>query len=147
MIWNLVLALHLLAAVVWVGGMVFALRILRPAMAFLEPGQRIALHRQVLRRFFFYVWHAMPIAIITGIALMVGLYPPGTQPPVAVRAMAGLAIVMGLLFVVIFFGPWRRMRQAPDDAAAAKALGQVRTLVIVNMWLGLLVVVVAAFVS
>jgi len=65
---HLLLALHLLGAVVWVGGMFFALLVLRPSLAVLEPPQRLALHMQVFRRFFLIVWHAMPAVIITGYA-------------------------------------------------------------------------------
>ena len=44
---SILITLHLLAAVVWVGGMFFAYVVLRPGMAVLEPPQRLALHGQV----------------------------------------------------------------------------------------------------
>ena len=47
MIDNLLLALHLLGAVIWVGGMAFALLVLRPSLAELEPAARLALHGRV----------------------------------------------------------------------------------------------------
>ena len=53
-------AVHLLSAVIWVGGMFFAYLVLRPSLSVLEPAQRIALHQQVFRRFFLFVWHAIP---------------------------------------------------------------------------------------
>ena len=43
MIATLALIVHSLAAVVWVGGMFFALLALRPATGPLEPGPRLAL--------------------------------------------------------------------------------------------------------
>ena len=66
--WDWVLALHILCIVVWVGGMFFALVVLRPSLAALEPAQRIALHNRVFRRFFWsfgmscrsHCWQAMP---------------------------------------------------------------------------------------
>ncbi len=46
-------ALHLLAAVVWVGGMFFAWMILRPAAVdILEPPARLRLWLSVFKRFF-----------------------------------------------------------------------------------------------
>ena len=66
MIVTLLFILHLLAAILWVGGMAFAMLVLRPSLAVLEPPQRLALHAQVFRRFFLMIWHAMPIAVLTG---------------------------------------------------------------------------------
>ena len=43
---------HVLAIVVWVGGMVFAHFFLRPALARLEPPVRLRLMHEVLGRFF-----------------------------------------------------------------------------------------------
>ena len=65
-------ALHLLCAVLWVGGMFFSYVVLRPSMLAIEAPQRMILHTRVFRRFFLVIWHAMPIAIISGFA-MVGL--------------------------------------------------------------------------
>ncbi len=49
----LLIALHLLAAVVWVGGMFFAYMALRPVAATLfEPPQRLPLWTQTFTRFF-----------------------------------------------------------------------------------------------
>ena len=46
------LTIHVLSAVVWVGGMFFALLVLRPAVGPLEPAVRLALWRRVFARFF-----------------------------------------------------------------------------------------------
>jgi len=45
----LLLALHLLAAVYWVGGMAFAYTVLRPAAGALDPPMRLPLWRRVVR--------------------------------------------------------------------------------------------------
>ena len=54
--YGLTMGLHTLAALVWVGGMFFAHIVLRPALGPLEPSQRLAIWRQVLPRFFIWVW-------------------------------------------------------------------------------------------
>ena len=69
-----VLALYVLCAVVWVGGMFFAYVVLRPSRRGLEPIQRIALHTQVFRRFFLVVWHAMPLILLSGFAVLFVFY-------------------------------------------------------------------------
>ena len=58
MIWALLKAIHLLGAAIWVGGMFFALLVLRPSLSVLEPPARLALHGAVFSRFFRIVWHA-----------------------------------------------------------------------------------------
>ena len=63
-------ALHLLCAVLWVGGMFFAYVVLRPSLAAIEPPQRMLLHTQVFRKFFLVIWHAMPLILITGFAML-----------------------------------------------------------------------------
>ena len=47
--------------------MAFAILALRPALAVLEPPQRMALMGRVHKRFFLIIWHAMPIVILRAI--------------------------------------------------------------------------------
>ena len=54
---------------------------------------------------------------------------------------------MMLLFFHLYFAPWRRFRAAVarrDQALAAAQLGQIRTIVVVNLLLGLLTVAVGS---
>ena len=52
----LALTLHILGAVVWVGGMFAAYVCLRPAAGALEPPQRLTLWRGFFAKFFPWVW-------------------------------------------------------------------------------------------
>ena len=142
---SLLKAIHVLSAVVWVGGMFFAYLILRPSLAVLEPPQRIALHAQVFRRFFIVVWHAMPLIVLTGFAMLFGYYGgmAGVRWPVHVMLLLGL--IMAAVFVAIFFGPYRRFRGAEDRAVKAASVDAIRKLIGVNLVLGLLTVLIAAF--
>ncbi len=140
------LAAHLLGVVLWVGGMAFAITILRPSLMVLEPPQRIAVHAQVFARFFRTVWHAMPIVLLSGYG-MLGLAGgfAGVGWPVHVMHTTGL--IMSAIFAWIFFFPWRTMRThvtAGDIPAAATAANRIRIAVSVNLLLGLITVVVAA---
>ena len=61
------ISLHVLAAVIWVGGMFFAYMALRPVAAkLLEPAVRLSLWARSLSRFFFWVWLAVIIIPVTG---------------------------------------------------------------------------------
>jgi uncharacterized membrane protein len=142
---SLLKAIHVLSAVVWVGGMFFAYLILRPSLAVLEPPQRIALHAQVFRRFFIVVWHAMPLIVLTGFAMLFGYYGgmAGVGWPVHVMLLLGL--IMAAVFVAIFFGPYRRFRGAEDSAVKAASVDAIRKLIGVNLVLGAVTVLIAAF--
>ncbi len=140
-LWAVVLAIHLLGAVVWVGGMVFALAVLRPSLSVLEPAGRIALHVPVLRRFLLLVWHAMPLILITGYWMVFGLYGGFAGLPWPINLMQLLGLIMAVIFLVLFFGPWKAMRATPGEAPLAR----IRTLTTINLWLGLITVVLGAF--
>ncbi len=138
---DLLLAIHLLGAVVWVGGMFFALLVLRPAMAAIDPAARLALHLAVLRRFLGMVWVAMPVMLVTGYAMVFAAFGGFGAVPWSVNVMNLLGLVMAVVFVWMFLGPWRRFRAAP----APDTLAPVRRLIHVNLGLGLITVVIAAF--
>lgn len=143
---TLLYVLHLLAAILWVGGMAFAILVLRPSLAVLEPPQRLVLHAQVFRRFFLLVWHAMPIALLTGWAMLFGWYGGFRDSGWHVHLMNLTGFVMGVVFAVIWFGPYARFRRAMADGRgpdAAKAVHRIRTLITINLALGLLTSAVA----
>jgi len=141
-------ALHVLGAVVWVGGMFFALLVLRPSLAVLEPPQRLALHGQVFRRFFLIVWHIWPVMLLTGYALVFAGYGGFAYTLWTVHVMHALGLVMAAVFLAIYFGPWRAMRAAlaaGDRAAAAASVDRIRKLITLNLVLGLVTSGIAAF--
>ena len=49
-------AVHVLAAVIWVGGMFFAVLVLRPSAGALKPSDRLPLWGRVFGKFFPLVW-------------------------------------------------------------------------------------------
>jgi len=97
----LLLAVHVLGAIAWVGGMFFALAVLRPSMGFLESPLRLALHEQVFRRFFFIIWHIMPVMLVTGIAMEFLFYGGFATTPWPLQVMTGTGLAMAVLFVGI----------------------------------------------
>jgi uncharacterized membrane protein len=140
-VWGWVLAIHILCAVIWVGGMFFAIVVLRPSIAGLEPAQRVAMHNRVFRRFFLVIWHVMPIALITGF-VMAFVGPAGL--PWNVQAMMGLGVIMAVVFLAVVFGPYRRFRSAVSSARAGEAAERIRRLIELNLALGVITVILAA---
>src|SRR3712207_1460392 len=138
MLGQLLYALHVLGAVLWVGGMAFALLALRPALAELEPPARLSLHEGALRRFFLIVWHAMPVLLLTGWALLFFWYGGFRGAGWHIHLMHTTGLVMAGVFAALFFGPFRAFRAARaggDTAGAAANADKVRQLVSINFTL------------
>lgn len=138
---------HVFSAMVWVGGMFFAHQVLRPAVAALEPGPRLALWSRVLGRFFLWVIVAIVLLLASGFAMVFGVFGGFARIGLYIQLMMGLGIVMMLLFLHLYFAPWRRLRAAvarQDWAEGGRRLGQIRTLVTINLVLGLVVVAIGS---
>lgn len=129
--------LHILGVTVWVGGMFFAYMVLRPIAAIaLQAPQRLQLWEGVFGKFFFWVWIAVALILGSGLAMMAMI----GKPPVHVTAMFVLGVVMMLIFAHVFFAPYKRLKRAvvaQDWSAGGAALGQIRSLVGINLILGL----------
>ena len=144
---GLAISLHILAAVVWVGGMFFAYMALRPVTStLLEPPVRLKLWEQVFKRFFPWVWMAIVVLLGSGFWMVLGL---GGMAKVGiyVHLMIGLGIVMMLMFMHVYFGPFRRLQRAITESnwtVGATKLNQIRLMIATSLVLGLLVVVIAA---
>ena len=132
--------LHILATVVWVGGMFFAHNCLRPVvMAQLEPPQRLKLWNGVFGRFFPWVWLSVLVLIGTGQAIVMGMGGMASLP-VHIHIMVGIGYLMSLIFAFIFFVPYPRLKQAvaaENWPAGGQALNLIRKLVMTNLVLGL----------
>jgi uncharacterized membrane protein len=141
----LALTLHLLSAVIWVGGMFAAYLCLRPAMGPLEPPQRLGLWRRFFAKFFPWVWASVVLLLATGLWMMVSYFGGMAQAPLYIHIMMGLGILMMLLYAWLFHGPWLKFKRAVDAgdwAAAGPQLNRIRQIIAVNLPLGLIVVIV-----
>jgi len=129
-------ALHVVSAVTWVGGMIFAILALRPGLKDLEPPLRLTFFSGVLKRFFLIVWLAVIVILLSGYWL-----------PVHVHVMHAGGLLMCLLFFWLFFRlflPLRKAVRNSDWKASALLADRLRLLVTINLLLGIAVVVVAS---
>ncbi len=142
------IALHVASVVIWVGGMIFAHQFLRPVAALqLEPPQRLPLWVGVFNRFFPIVWIAIVLLPLTGFYMMFSLYGGFKGAPIYIHIMYFLGIAMIFIFLHVYFAPFKRLKKAVAAQTwpeAGKQLNMIRTLVGLNMSLGLIVIVVAA---
>lgn len=141
-------AVHILSAVVWVGGMFFAYVILRPSVGVLDaPSHRLKLWHHVFGKFFIWVWAAIVLLTLSGYYLMVVLYGGSANAGLHIHLMYSIAMVMILLFFGLYFGPYRRFVEAAgadDWPTAGEVLPAIRRIVAINLSLGILTVIVGA---
>ncbi len=142
---------HLLAIIVWIGGMVFAHFFLRPATLKLEAPQRVRLMHDALSRFFQAVLLAAVVVLASGLwmigrvakeSVQAGL---GFNMPLNWTIMATLGIVMIAIFGHIRFALFKRLKRAvaaSDWPAGGAALASIRTWVGINLFIGVTIVVI-----
>ena len=135
--------LHLLAALIWVGGMFFAYVVLRSAAVdVLEPPQRLRLWDAVFRRYFGWVWGAVGVLLVTGM-YMIYLYGGMAHVGKHVHIMLLLGVLMMFIFGYVYFTCYVPLSLHVANQRwkeAGELLGKIRKLVAVNLALGLLTV-------
>jgi uncharacterized membrane protein len=160
-LYALLLFLHVLAVVVWVGGMFLMHFAVRPvAVAQLPPAQRLPLLAAILGRFFGWVTAAVLLVLATGLAMIAGIgaaagagaagqgaFGEGMRlAHASVHLMFALGLVMSLIFAFIRLGPYVRLRRAlagNDMPPAAASLDRIRKMVATNLLLGVVTIGVA----
>jgi uncharacterized membrane protein len=149
MIYATLKLLHLLAIVVWIGGMVFAHFFLRPAAMQLEPPQRVRLMHAALQRFFAAVLVSIAVVLASGL-WMIGRVAKETvqaglpfNMPLDWTLMAVLGVVMMGIFGHIRFALFKRLSKAVaanDWPAGGAALANIRTWVGINLAIGVAII-------
>jgi len=140
------LALHLLAAAFWVGGMAamhFAAR--SAAGAVLEPPARLTFLSAALTRFFRGVQAALAVLFLSGLAMFF-LHGGFGDAHWRVYAMFGVAVVMAGLFDHARKRPLPALQRAvasSDWKAGAACVARIRRVVTINIGLGVAVFVIA----
>jgi uncharacterized membrane protein len=140
---TLLLFLHVISDVIWIGGMFLAYMAVRPAAAeVLEPPLRLKLWSGIFRRFFPWVWAAVVLILASGFLMMGQL----ARVPHYVIAMTVIGIVMSAIFAYIYFAPFPALKRAvasEDWKSGGAALNQIRKLVGTNLLLGIVNIAVA----
>jgi uncharacterized membrane protein len=142
---TIALTLHILGAVVWVGGMFAAYVCLRPAAGALEAPQRLLLWRNFFAKFFPWVWISVLLLLASGYWMLLTTFGGMSGAPLYINLMQGIGWLMVLLFVWLFHGPWLKFKRAVDAKdwpVAASRLNRIRQIIAVNLPLGLIVVVI-----
>jgi uncharacterized membrane protein len=142
---TLLLALHMLSAVIWVGGMFAAYMCLRPAAGPLEAPQRLALWRRFFEKFFPWVWASVVLLLATGYWMLVTSFGGFAGAPLYINLMQTLGLIMVALYAWLFHGPWLKLKRAVDAQewpAAGAQLNRIRQIIMINLPIGLIVAVI-----
>ncbi len=138
--------LHLLAAILWIGGMAFAYAILRPVAAnLLEPPSRLNLWKAVFEKFFPWVWVFVVILPVTGYGMVFSLFQGFANVGMAIHMMHLLGWFMIAVFLYVYFSPYKalaRQVSLQDYPAAGSSLNRIRQMIGLNLILGLFIVLV-----
>jgi len=127
--------------------MFFAYIVLRAFASTLPVDQRLHLWGGVFKRFFPWVWMSVLVLPITGYWLIFKHFQGFGSSPVYVHIMHLLGLVMIVLFVVMYHGPYRVFKSrlaAANQAEAGAAMNKIRLTVLVNLLLGLLLLAVVS---
>lgn len=142
------IVLHLLPAVIWVGGMFFAYIALRPVAASqLEPPARLSLWVGVFNRFFPWVFASIALILASGLWIVYAVFGGFAATGLYVHVMLVLGILMMLIFFHVFFAPFKRLKQSvaqEDWPNGGRQLAQIRIMIGINLLLGLLTIAVAS---
>ena len=149
MLFVLLKLVHLLAIIIWVGGMFFAHFFLRPAVQGLQPPERVKLMHEVLKRFFSVVLVLIVVVLASGLGMIGSIHAMAAKAnsqfnmPASWMVMSILGLVMMAVFGHIRFALFKRLDRAvnaKDWPAGGQALGQIRQLVALNLALGTVIV-------
>ena len=144
---SIAIALHVLAAIVWVGGMFFSLMCLRPSTSWMDVPVRLRLWAHVLSRFFRWVGLAAAVLLITGLWIIFGVIGSLRAAGPHVHLMTGLGLVMMALALHVYFAPYKRLKRfvgTHNWPEAGKQVQQIRVFITINLVLGLVVAVIGS---
>lgn len=139
-------AIHNLAAIIWVGGMFFALVVLRPGAGHLDPAVRLGLWERVLQGFFVWSWLSVLALLVSGFAMLFAGFGGFIMPARYISLMAMMGILMAAIFTNVYFSHWPQFRHsvaASDWTEAERVIRRMRRLAWGNLLLGLTTVFVA----
>lgn len=142
------ISLHVIAAMIWVGGMFFAYMAMRPAAAqVLQPPERLTLWVQTFKLFFLWVWISIFVLLSTGYWMIFSVFGGMNNVGMHIHIMHGAGLIMVFIYLHVFFAPYRRLRHAviiKDYPEGAIQLAQIRKMVGLNLLIGLAITTIAS---
>lgn len=139
-------SLHLISAILWVGGIFLVYQVFRPAAMSLEPPVRLKLFHNVFSRFFPWVWVFIAVLVVSGYWDWQNRFASMDPIPVYLHAMNIIGWVMIVLFAWLYFKPFAQFKKAIANETyplAGEIINtQMRPIIVINLSLGLLEAVI-----
>ena len=136
----LILAVHTIAAVVWVGGMYFAVAAFEPALRVIPEPLRLTVWREAFKRFFRWAWVCLTAILLSGYTVVYYGYEGFAAAGLHIHIMQISGLLMVFLFVAMWCTYWQEFRHAIEqdhEAAAEHALRRMRQVTVIILVLGL----------
>lgn len=143
----ILVVLHLLFALIWVGGMFYAVLIQHYAIQFLEAPKKIEYLVGALSRFFKWVWLSSIIVILSGWRLYMIIKAGGGDIQWHIHLMLSIGNIMFVIFVILYIFFFQKLKKAflnKEFPIAAAILKKMRLIIITNLILGLTLVISGA---
>jgi uncharacterized membrane protein len=140
------MAVHILAVIIWLGGLFLLCVVLTPSVRNLDLTTAVPLWHGVLSRFLVWGWIGLALILATGIAMMLIEFGGFANIPNFHRANMAIGIPAIALYGYLYFAPWKRFRRAAtsNDLTGAKGqIKQVQALMATVLALGLLASIVS----
>ena len=139
--------LHLIAAVTWVGGMIYTILVLAPSQTAIDPSQRGKLFGAVAKRFTIIVWVSVIILISTGINKIpsLSLFNPDSKFDFWLSIKLTVVLIMiinGILLTFVISPKMKKLAPQPGEQPSVefiKTQKNLSTIVLSNMVLGIIV--------
>lgn len=141
-------SIHAITAVLWIGGIFLAYRIVRPTLMEVEPPVRLTLWYGVFKRFFPWVWLFILLLVISGYWDWYNRFESFATAPFYLHLMQGVGWLMIGLFVWLYFVPFAKFKHFVEQKNFAKA-GQIlnnkmRPVIATNLFLGIFETIIGA---
>ena len=148
MFWMIIIWIHILAAMFWIGGMLFFVLVLVPILRDLSVGQKMDLMSRVGKRFRKAGWVSLAILLLTG---FLNLYHRGIPPSEYGSALwikLSLFVVMVSLTLLHDFALGPRSIQSGRSGAGRSSLqSMTRWVARFNLLIGLFIILAAVYMA
>ena len=137
---------HLLAAAVWVGGMIYAKFVLTPSLKVIDPPQQGKLFGAASKRFSFFAWASIVVLLITGLLEpQFGSFFDFSTSGLAMTIkylMFFVVVVVGLIITIAVAPKMEKLAPKPGERpspAFVQKQKQLALLALINLILGILI--------
>lgn len=151
--------LHILAAVTWIGSMIYSSAAVTPALKPMGMTKAEATNMMIMKKFSWLTWTSLILLVITGIFAVSGakdkLAPSEPAGTVLILKLILVAVLIGILLAQIYvYGPKMKRLLDPvtpknqeSNLAMNKTVRISSTLSSVHLWTGIAIIILAVILS